>query len=417
MSLTSRVLIGLIAGLVIGVIISVVQTPALQAIAIAVEPIGALWVNAIRMTVVPLVVSLLIAGIASNTASSVGRVGGRSMVLFVTLVAGGAVFTALVAPVAFNLVEFDTETFAALRAGAPSGQADLPPFRDWIVNLIPSNPVRAAADGAMLPLIVFTVIFALAMTRLDAKDREPLLNFFRAITAAMFVVVEWILIVAPIGVFFLVLPLAAETGVGLVGALGFFLVIVCGMLVVGILALYPVAILFGGVGLRQFARACAPVQALAFSTRSSLATLPVMLDAANRELKIPAQITGVVLPVAVSLFKFASPIARAGGTFFIARLYGIDLGFAEIATITAAIAGLSFYSPGIPSGGLFIMTPIYIALGLPVEGVGLLIALDLIPDMFITTGNVTADMVAVTIIGRLNNPEAGATSSIGDSAS
>jgi Na+/H+-dicarboxylate symporter len=258
----------------------------------------------------------------------------------------------------------------------------------------------------MLPLIVFSVITALAMTTIGEAHRSTLLRLLSAVSRVMFVIVDWILIVAPIGVFCLVLPLAASTGVDLVGALSFFLVIVCGLLVVATVALYPVATIVGGVPLRTFARACAPVQALAFSTRSSLATLPVMLESADRYLQLPERVSGVVLPVAISLFKYASPVARITGTFFVAHLYGVDLGIVEISTITAAVAGLSFYSPGIPSGGLFIMTPIYIALGLPVEGVGLLIALDLIPDMFITVGNTTADMAAAVIIARFDSDEA-----------
>ena len=178
------------------------------------------------------------------------------------------------------------------------------------------------------------------------------------------------------------------------------MLVASGLVVIASAALYPIATVFGRIPLRQFARACAPAQAVAFSTRSSLASLPAMLDSAERELKLSPHVSGMVLPVAVALFKFASPIGRMTGTFFVAQLYGVDLGVAQIAAITGAIAALSFYSPGIPSGGLFILTPIYVALNLPVEGVGLLIALDLIPDMFITTGNVTADMAVVAVIGR-----------------
>jgi Na+/H+-dicarboxylate symporter len=406
MSLTTRVLIALVAGLGGGVAISFSESVGLSTLVSFVEPIGALWVNAIRMTVVPLVVSLLITGIASNTPKRMGQVGGRSLALFVALVAAGAVFVAVVAPPLLSLATFDPEAFSALRESVPSVEAELPPVREWVVGLIPSNPLRAAADGAMLPLIVFSVITALAMTTIGEAHRSTLLRLLSAVSRVMFVIVDWILIVAPIGVFCLVLPLAASTGVDLVGALSFFLVIVCGLLVVATVALYPVATIVGGVPLRTFARACAPVQALAFSTRSSLATLPVMLESADRYLQLPERVSGVVLPVAISLFKYASPVARITGTFFVAHLYGVDLGIVEISTITAAVAGLSFYSPGIPSGGLFIMTPIYIALGLPVEGVGLLIALDLIPDMFITVGNTTADMAAAVIIARFDSDEA-----------
>lgn len=400
MTQTARVLFALIAGLIIGVVISVTDVAAFRAFVSVGEPIGVLWVNGIRMTVVPLVVSLLITGVASASPSSAGRVGGAALLWFVILVAGGAVLTAVAAPPLLGLGQFDIDAFAALRESAATTQVELPPFRDWIVGLIPSNPVAAAAEGAMLPLIVFSAILAFAITRLDAEPRARLVEFFDAIAKAMLVIVGWILFLAPVGVFFLVLPLAATTGVDLVKAMGWFLVVACGLVTVALLALYPITAAFGGISVRAFAKACAPAQAVAFSTRSSLASLPAMLEAADRDLRLPPGVSGISLPVAVALFKFASPIARGTGTFFIARLYGIDLGVVEIATITGAIAALSFYSPGVPSGGLFIMTPIYSALGLPVEGIGLLIALDLIPDMFITTANVTADMSVAVILAR-----------------
>ena len=400
MSLTARVLAALLAGLAAGVAIAWSKSPALLSVVSAVEPIGALWVNAIRMTVVPLVVSLLFTGIASSSGHNIGRMGGRAVGWFVGLVAAGALFTAIVAPPLLSLADLDSAAFASLREGTSTAAVELPPFRDWIVNLIPSNPVRAAADGAMLPLIVFTAIFALAATRLENVHRDLLVGVANAVSRAVLVIVEWILLVAPVGVFFLVLSLAARTGAELVAALGSFVLVACGLIVIAGAALYPIATVFGGIPLRQFARACAPVQAVAFSTRSSLASLPAMLDSAERELKLSPQVSGMALPIAVALFKFASPIARMTGTFFVAQLYGIDLGVVQIAAITGAIAALSFYSPGIPSGGLFILTPIYVALNLPVEGVGLLIALDLIPDMFITTANVTADMAVAAVIGR-----------------
>jgi Na+/H+-dicarboxylate symporter len=400
MSLTAKVLVGLLAGLVIGVVISLTQHSISLAAVAVVEPIGALWVNAIRMTVVPLVVSLLVTGIASTSARRAGSIGGRAVVLFVALTAGSGILAAVAAPPLLSLGSFDSEAFATLRESAAATQVELPPFRDWIVNLIPANPVRAAADGAMLPLIVFSAILALAITRLEGSRKQTLVNVFDAVSGAMLVIVNWILLVAPIGVFCLVLPLAARTGIDLVGAMGVFILVACGLVTVALIALYPVAVLGGGISFRRFARAVAPAQAVGFSTRSSLASLPAMLEAANHDLKLSPQVAGIVLPVAVALLKYASPPVRITGTLFVAHLFGIDLGVLGIATIAGALTALSFYSPGIPSGGLFIMTPVYMALGLPVEGIGLLIALDMIPDMFITTANVTADMTVAVVLGR-----------------
>ncbi len=405
MSLTTRILIALVAGLSVGVFISWNQAEFLLTGVAWVEPIGTLWVNGIRMTVIPLVVSLLVTGLASTSAGSAARIGGRTLAIFVALVSFSALIAAIFAPPLLSLASFDPEAFAALRETTSTTRVELPPFRDWIVGLIPSNPVRAAADGTMLPLVVFSVIFAMAITRLDDSHKKTLVDFFEALTRTMIVIIEWILFVAPVGVFCLVVPLAARTGVDLVGAMGAFLLIACGLVCVALVSLYPVAVFLGGIPLGQFARAMVSPQTIGFSTRSSLASLPAQLDAANDDLKLPEKVTAIVLPVAVALLKYASPTARITGTLFIARLYGIELGVMEVGAIAAAIGVLSFYSPGLPSSGLLIVTPIYIAFGLPVEGIGLLIALDVVVDMFITASNVTANVTVAVLIARFGGDE------------
>jgi proton glutamate symport protein len=201
-------------------------------------------------------------------------------------------------------------------------------------------------------------------------------------------------------VFALVLPLAARAGPALAGALGQGVLVMCALVLVSLAALYPVAVIGGGVSLRRFARAVAPAQIVGFGTRSSLASLPALMAGARDGLGLPPAVTGLVLPAAVSVFKYASPVARITGTFFIAHLFGIELGAGEIAAIAAAIGVLSFYSPGIPSGGLFIMTPIYMTFGLPVEGIGLLIAVDIVVDTLITAANVTANMTVAALLAR-----------------
>ena len=369
-----------------------------------VEPIGTLWVNSIRMTVVPLIISLLVTAIAGNHQSGlVASLGGKTIGLFVVMTAAGCVFVAMTAPPLLALLNLDATTTDLLRAAsstaAASTSVELPPFRDWLVNLVPANPLKAAVDGAMLPLVVFIGLFALAMARIGDTNRDALLRFFGAIKDTMFVLIGWIMAVAPFGVFALMLPLAATMGSSAAGAFGYYLLITCSLILLAMSLLYPLVFFVGRVPVPLFARACAPAQAVGFSTRSSLASLPAMF-AASETLRIPPKISGLVLPLAVSLFKFASPIGRASGTYFIARLYGIDLGPFEIITIAAATGLLSFYSPGIPSGGLLIMTPLYISLNLPVEGIGILIALDMIIDMMITPTNVTANLTVAAILSR-----------------
>jgi proton glutamate symport protein len=397
MSVATRILVALLAALALGVIVSLSGSPRLLAAAEAVEPIGTVWVRAIQMTVIPLVISLLITGIASETTRGVATVGGKALLLFAVMAAASAAFGALLAPVLLAPVPADP---AAVQTQAGQTAVDLPPFRDWLLSLVPANPIQAAVRGEMLPLIVFTGLFAFGAARLPAERRRPLVDFFDGVAGAMFGIVGWILAVGPIGVFCIALPLTARSGAALAGWMGYFVLVACVLLVVSLAALYPFVNLVARVPMRRFAKACASAQAVGFSTRSSLASLPALLDGAERELNLPTKVAGVVLPVAVAVFKFGSPMVRITGTLFVAHLYGIALGPLEIAAIAAAIGVLSFYSPGIPSGGLLVITPVYLAFNLPLEGIGLLIALDLVPDMFLTATNVTADMAVAAVLGR-----------------
>jgi proton glutamate symport protein len=188
-------------------------------------------------------------------------------------------------------------------------------------------------------------------------------------------------------------------------AIAGFIIIVGFLIAVAILALYPLVAVVGKVPVRRFARACAPAQAVGFSTRSSLASLPVMMEEAEQTLEIPDHVSGLVLPAAVSVFKYASPMTRVAGTYLIATLFGVQLGIVEWIAISGFLALLTFYSPGIPSGGLFVMAPIYQAFGLPLEGIGILIALDLVPDMFLTAANVTGDMAVAALVAEGTEPE------------
>jgi Na+/H+-dicarboxylate symporter len=403
MNLSTRILLGLVLGLVAGLLHSLGGGQTLASLPSMVDPFGTMWVNAIRMTVVPLIVALLITSIAGeHQGGMVAKLGGKTIGLFVVMIAGVCIYTIILAPPLLGLVHIDPAIAATLlesTKAAGVASAELPPFSDWLIALIPSNPFKAAVDSAMLPLLVFTVLFSLALAQVGMENRESILRFFGAIKEAMFVLIRWIMIVAPFGIFALVFPLAARMGISAVTVLASFIVITCGLIALMMALLYPLAVIVGRLPLKAFARAVAPVQVIGFSTRSSLASLPATV-AATETLGISARVSGLVLPVAVSLFKFASPIGRTAGTYFVASLYGINLGPTEIVVIAFAIGLFSFYSPGIPSGGLLVMAPVYISLGLPVEGIGILIAIDLIVDMFITATNVTANVTAAAILTR-----------------
>ena len=403
MTLSTRILLGLSLGLASGIFYSILEPQAMDFLPGFIEPVGALWVNSIRMVVIPLLMSLLITAIAGQSgAGEVSRLSGKSIALFVFMIILVCVYTRVFAPLFLSFLEIDPAASAALvastNASTVSG-AGLPPFRDWFVNLVPANPIRAMVDNGILSLMVFTGLFAASLTRIDDSRRLQVVEFFEAIKDAMFVLVGWVMWLAPVGIFGLVFPLAATLGLELISLLASFIVICCGLILIAILLLYPVASFVGRVPVLQFARAVAPVQVIGFSTRSSLAAMPATYAAA-RSIGISENVSGVVLPIAVTLFKFASPVARTTGTYFVAKLFGVDLGFVELSVVAATIGLFSFYSPGIPSGGLLIMAPVYVSLGLPVAGIGILIAVDLIVDMFITAANVTANVTAITVLSR-----------------
>ena len=403
MNSSARILLGLALGLIGGIGFSLLDASAASILPAMIEPIGTLWVNAIRMTVIPLLMALMITAIAGQeTTGVVAELGGKTMGLFITMIVASSLFVFLVAPPLIAMLSIDPEASRRLLESTATENvisSELPPFRDWLVALIPINPIRAAADNAVLPLMIFTGLFSAALLKIGNEQRAHVVGFFSAIKETMFVLIAWIMTLAPIGIFALVFPLAATLGISAISVLGSFIVIVCALITLFTLALYPLATYMGGVGLRDFARALAPAQIIGFSTRSSLAALPACFTA-TEALGIPSRVSGVVLPIAVTLFKFASPIARTAGTYFVASLYGIDLTIYELFIIAAAIGLFSFYSPAIPSGGLLIMAPVYISLGLPVEGIGILIAVDLIVDMFITAANVSANVTVTAILAK-----------------
>ena len=403
----ARVVAGLGAGLLGGIVISASHDATLLHAADAVTPIGTLWVNAIRMTVIPLVVSLVITGVAAAAdISTIGRIGGRTLAVFFAMLAGA---TLLALPLSVGVYSWLPQLIT-VRPALPPGAAEAATsvaagataigFTPWLTSLIPANPVAAAANGAMLPLILFTLFFALAIASTPAATRESLLGFFRAVSEAMLVLVSWIVWLAPLGVFALMLPLGAHGGVGLAGAVGFYIVAYSLTSLLFVLLLYPVVAVVARTPMPDFARALLPAQIIAFSSSSSIASLPALVNGAERGLKLPANVTGFVLPLAVSTFKFAAPVSWTFGALFVAWFYQVDLGITQYATIAFATVFLGFAAPGVPRGAFLMLAPLFLAIGLPVEGIGILIAVDAIPDLFATVLNASGDMAAAVLVAR-----------------
>lgn len=402
----TRVVVALVVGLAVGAGIAASGNPALLRAAETIAPVGSLWVNAIRMTVIPLVVSLVIVSIATvPDLRTIGRLGGRSLAVFVLMLAGIAVIAVPVLPRIFAFMPGAGSGAAALPEGAADAANQLvasgaaPTLSGWLVSLIPANPIGAAADGAMLPLLVFTMLFALAISRSPVAARETMLGFFRALSEVMLVLVRGVIALAPIGIFALVTALAARTGVSIAGSIGFYIVAYALAHLAGILLVYPVVGL-AGVPVRQFARAVLPAQLIAFTSSSSVASLPALVEGAERGLGVPERTTGFVLPLAVSIFKFPAPVSWTMGAAFVAAFYGIPLDSKDLLVIGLAAIFLASGSPGVPRGAFLMLAPLFAAVGLPIEGIGILIAVDAIPDMFATTMVSTGHMGAVALVDR-----------------
>jgi Na+/H+-dicarboxylate symporter len=360
------------------------------------------------MTVVPLVVAMLVTGLASVADfASIGRLGASTFGLFIVLLIGSATLALVAAPPLFALLDVDPGTVAGLaldNAVTAESARQLPGFSEWLTELVPANPIRAAADSAMLPLVIFTILFTLAIMRARPETRRTLVDFFHALGDAMLVLVRWVIAAAPVGIFALALGLTTRLGGTVAGALGIYVLIICGIFLTATMLLYPVAVIGGRVSLRAFAKAISPAQAVALSTRSSLASLPALIEVAETRLKLPTATSAFVLPLAVATFKMSTPITHLAGALFLSRLYGVPLSGIQILTIAALGVLLSFSSPGIPSGSLVIMAPVLVSVGLPLEGVGILIALDVLPDATKTILNVTGDIVVATVVAERGVP-------------
>lgn len=417
MSLAVKVLLALVAGLSVGLGIAASGSASLAGVVGFVEPVGTLWVSAIRMTIVPLVVASLIVAVGSAPdPRTLGRVGVRAILLFFAFLSAAAIFGVLIAPPVVAMLPIDAAGAEALLAGAVKaggaaveGAKGLPTVSQWIIDLVPVNPIKAAADGAMLPLIVFSLAFGAAVARIADDRRAVLLGTLRGVQEASLTLVGWVLALAPIGVFALAVGLGAKLGIAAAGALAGYVALVSGVSVLfSVLVLYPAAVVFGRVSLSRFARAALPPQAVAFSSRSSLASLPALLDAARDRLGLRESVTSFLLPLAVALFRCGAVIGQTVGAIFIARLYGIPLGPVELATIAVTGVVTTLSVPGIPGGSIILMVPVLLSVGLPPAGVGLLLGVDTIPDMFRTTTNVTGDMTVAAILGRQPTSDADA---------
>ena len=401
------VLLALILGLGIGAMAAKlgdgIREPALQASGL----VGGLWLNALKMTVIPLVVALLVVGVARGAeAARAGRIASRSVMWIVVVCTGSAIFGMAMIQLLTNLFPLPQAAAQALQAGLAgldqeAASAQMPGIADFFRGIVPDNVIAAASNGEILPLVVFSLLFALAATRIGEQGRRSLVGLFEAISDTLLVIIGWVLWIAPLGVFALSFSVGASAGGAAFAGVLHYIVLVSAIGVLVTLAGYPIAVLAGGIGIGSFTRSMIAPQSVAISTRSSLASLPAMLAAA-RLMGIREQVADVTLPIAVALFRGTGPAMNVAVAYYVAHWLGYEPSLGQVIAATAVAAVMSYASVSLPGEISFIssIAPIAMALGVPIAPLALLVAVEMIPDIVRTLGNVTLDVAVTSAVDR-----------------
>jgi Na+/H+-dicarboxylate symporter len=390
--IAARILAGLVAGLVGGYLAG----PGSAALP-AVQTVGGLWLDALRMPIIPLVFALIVTGIGrSAELGGSTRVARRAIGLFVLFLSASAVFGVALGTAMFG--RWQVRGLDAVRgAGAPI--PDLPPLAETLRALVPVNPVVSASQGAIVPVVLFALLFALALRRVDRSRAEAVTAVFQGTADALLVLIGWVLLLAPLGVFALAFDVAARSGLAVGALLAWY---VAARVVGGVILLCAFVLLVAVTArtpLAAFLRAALPAQSVAFSTQSSLAALPAMLQGANG-LRLPERHSGTVLPLAVALFRISAPTAIALAVLALAHLNAIVLAPAQLALVAVLAVLNNLVIAGLPNQISFFAAyaPVAIAVGVPIELLPLFLAVDTVPDMVATTANVTADLAVTTLL-------------------
>ena len=373
--------------------------------------LGTLFMNALKMLIVPLIVSSIITGIAGlGDSGSMGRLGGKTLLYYLTTslfaIMVGLLMVNIMTPgivdgePAREILPLSAEDTADISARVDGrGAGDVV---DIFVRMVPVNIVAAAAQGQMLGLIFFSLLFGYFMTRIAGPPAQVLKDFWEGIFAVMMKITDWVMLFAPLGVFALVAKVVASTGFAAFQPVLTFLLTVLGALAIHLLVVLPLLLrLLGGVSPLRHYQAMTPALLTAFSTASSSATLPVSMDCVENRAGVSNRTTSFVLPLGATVNMDGTALYECVAAMFIAQAYGLELDFATQFTVVLVALLTSIGVAGIPAASLVAITIILTAIGLPVEAVGLILAVDRILDMCRTSVNVFSDSCGAVLIGRL----------------
>jgi len=392
--------LGLVGGLALGLAAAITEAPALIWLAELVDPLGRAFIDLLKMVVIPLVATVIFVGVASlGDLRQLGRIGLATMAFFAATSVVGVLLGMGVMQVLLPLAsESAAQAVTTQSIQAPT----LPGPIEFLLSLIPSNPFQAAADGALLPLILFVVLFGAAAGALPEAERSRLMSLASALAAALIKLVHWILWVAPVGVFALAAPVTARAGWAMLQSLlAFVAAVLVGLLVFVAVVYVPAVKFLGKMPVAKFLKGCISPQVIGAAATSSPATVPAMLEAADVELQLSRTVSGFVIPLGAGLGRAGSAVFQGAGVVFLAWLYGVSLAISGIGGAVLATFIVSFTVPSIPGGSVLSLAPAIGTVGIPLDGLAVLLGVDRIPDMARTATNVTGTLAATVIVDRL----------------
>ena len=417
MNLTIRILIGMVAGLLVGIGIQGLGLPAehfLNRVLVGdiFDAGGTLFVNSLKVMVVPLVFVSLVCGAASlGQTGSIGRLGGKTLGLYLLT-------TAIAVTVALSIALL---VGPGVGAEAPPVEvtynpAESPDLKTTLINIFPTNPVAAMAEGKMLQIIVFALLFGLALSRSEASGSR-VLGWFTDLNEVLMALITMLIKLAPYGVFFLMAKLFATVGAGEILRVAKYFMTVVGVLVVQITLIYPLLLtLLARINPLTFMKKMREPQLVAFSTSSSGATLPVTLRTVEERVGVKNQVASFAVPLGATINMDGTAIMQGVATVFIAQFYNVPLGLGDYVAVVLTATMASIGTAAVPGVGLVTLTLVLTQVGLPVEGIALIIGVDRLLDMLRTVVNITGDGTVSTIVAKsegqldmvvFNDPDAG----------
>ncbi len=373
--------------------------------------VGSLFLRGLRFIAVPIVLFSLIVGASSlNDLSKLSRIGGKTIAIYIfttaVAITVGLLLANVIQPGRFVSEETRDGLVStyAIEAEGKIQAAQAPDVWETVLNIIPTNPFEALAAGNMLQVVFAALLVGVCLTLIKKEKAAPVINFFDAMTDVVIKIVNLVLLLAPYAVFALIASKIADLGLDVLKALAVYSLVVVGGLAVMIFAVYPIGFrVLGGVGYKRFYKAISPAQLLAFSSASSSATLPVTMECCEERLGVKEEVSSFVLPIGATINMDGTALYQGVATVFIAQLYGIDLSIGDQLTIVLTATLASIGTAGVPGVGMIMLVIVLQSVGLPLEGIAVILGVDRILDMCRTVCNVTGDAMVCTLVASSEN--------------